>query len=79
MLIITIVKGVRLMIKAEGLTKRFDGFTALNGINCDIPKSCVYGIGAQMVRAGPLLRLISGIPADGGSITIDEAGRKSPN
>ncbi|MDD3693035.1 MAG: ABC transporter ATP-binding protein [Oscillospiraceae bacterium] len=61
------------MIKAESLTKRFDGFTALNGINCDIPKSCVYGmVGSNGAGKSTFLRLISGVyQPDGGSITID--------
>lgn len=61
------------MIKAEGLTKRFDSFTALNNINCNIPKGCVYGmVGSNGAGKSTFLRLISGVyQPDGGLVLID--------
>ena len=32
------------MIEAQNLTKRFDGYTALDAITCTIPDGCVYGM-----------------------------------
>ncbi|MBO4563345.1 MAG: ABC transporter ATP-binding protein [Clostridia bacterium] len=61
------------MITANGLTKKFDSFTALNELNCKIPEGCIYGmVGSNGAGKSTLLRLISGIyKADGGSIEID--------
>ena len=61
------------MIEAIGLTKTFDGFTALNALNCKIPEGCIYGlVGSNGAGKSTLLRLISGIYApDSGTIRID--------
>ena len=61
------------MITANQLTKKFDGFIALNALNCRIPEGCIYGmVGSTGAGKSTLLRLISGIyKADGGSIDID--------
>ena len=32
------------MIKATGVTKRFEDFTALYELSCTIPKGCIYGM-----------------------------------
>ena len=31
------------MIEVNGLVKRFDGFTALDGATLSVPAGCVYG------------------------------------
>ena len=61
------------MIKAVNLTKRFDGFTALNSIGCTIPGGCVYGmVGSNGAGKSTFLRLVAGVyKPDGGSLTID--------
>ena len=32
------------MISAKNITMKFDDFTALNHLNCEIPDSCIYGL-----------------------------------
>lgn len=61
------------MIKATNLTKKFDNFTALDGITCSIPQGCIYGmVGSNGAGKSTFLRLITGIyRADNGSISID--------
>lgn len=62
------------MISANGLTKKFDNFTALHGLNCTIPSSCIYGlVGSNGAGKSTLLRLMSGIyKPDGGNVTLDD-------
>ncbi len=61
------------MIKAENIVKKFDQFTALNGITCSIPSGCIYGmVGSNGAGKSTFLRLMSGVyRADEGQITID--------
>ncbi len=61
------------MIKAENIVKKFDQFTALNGISCSIPSGCIYGmVGSNGAGKSTFLRLMSGVyRADEGKITID--------
>lgn len=61
------------MISVNCLTKRFDSFTAIDGLNCSIPEGCIYGmVGSNGAGKSTLLRLISGIyKPDAGSVTID--------
>ncbi len=61
------------MITACDLTKRFSGFTALDGLNCHIPDGCIYGlVGANGAGKSTFLRLASGVyKPDGGSIRIN--------
>ncbi|MBQ8815406.1 MAG: ABC transporter ATP-binding protein [Lachnospiraceae bacterium] len=61
------------MIKAENVVKKFEDFTALNGISCSIPSGCIYGmVGSNGAGKSTFLRLVTGIyRADGGTITID--------
>lgn len=61
------------MIKAENVVKKFEDFTALNGISCNIPSGCIYGmVGSNGAGKSTFLRLVTGIyQADGGTITID--------
>lgn len=62
------------MIKTEGLTKKFDNYTALDNVSCTIPAGCICGIvGSNGAGKSTLLRLITGIyKQDTGSITIDD-------
>ena len=62
------------MIKAENVTKTFDGYEALKDLNCVIPKGCIYGlVGSNGAGKSTFLRLATGIyAADHGHISIDE-------
>lgn len=61
------------MIEVKNVTKRFESFTALDGLNCEIPSGCIYGlVGSNGAGKSTLLRLITGIyRADSGEIKID--------
>lgn len=61
------------MITIQNLTKKFDGFTALNGITCTIPEGSIYGmVGSNGAGKSTFLRLLCGIyKPDSGSIFID--------
>lgn len=61
------------MIKAEGITKKFGDFVALDNISCTIPEGCIYGlVGSNGAGKSTFLRIISGIyKADTGSLTLD--------
>lgn len=61
------------MIKAENLVKKFDDFVALDNVNCEIPRGCIYGmVGSNGAGKSTFLRVLAGIyRKDGGSITID--------
>ena len=61
------------MIEVKGVTKCFDGFTALDNLTCDIPSGCIYGlVGSNGAGKSTLLRLITGIyQADSGEVIID--------
>lgn len=61
------------MIKTQNLTKRFDGETALAGVDCLIPQGCIYGlVGSNGAGKSTFLRLLSGIyRPDEGTVTID--------
>ena len=60
------------MIAAKGLTKTFDGFTALDSFTAQIPTGSIYGlVGTNGSGKSTLLRLISGIyRPDGGEIEV---------
>ncbi len=61
------------MISAKNVTMKFDDFTALNGLTCEIPDSCIYGlVGSNGAGKSTFLRLISGVykPYEG-EITVD--------
>ncbi len=61
------------MISAKNITMKFDDFTALDKLNCEIPDSCIYGlVGSNGAGKSTFLRLISGVyrPYEG-SITVD--------
>ncbi|MBQ9413872.1 MAG: ABC transporter ATP-binding protein [Clostridia bacterium] len=61
------------MIEAQNLTKRFDGYTALDAITCTIPDGCVYGmVGSNGAGKSTFLRTVCGIyRPDGGRVTVD--------
>ncbi|MBQ2391234.1 MAG: ABC transporter ATP-binding protein [Clostridia bacterium] len=61
------------MIKAENLVKKFDDFVALDNVNCEIPRGCIYGmVGSNGAGKSTFLRVLAGIyRKDGGNITID--------
>ena len=61
------------MIQAENITMKFDGKIALNGLTCQIPDGCIYGlVGSNGAGKSTFLRLLSGIykPYEG-KITFD--------
>lgn len=62
------------MICAENVTKRFEDFTALDSVNCQIPNGCIYGmVGSNGAGKSTFLRLMAGVyRADGGAVLIDE-------
>lgn len=62
------------MIRADNVTKRFEDFTALDSVNCQIPNGCIYGmVGSNGAGKSTFLRLMAGVyRADGGTIFIDE-------
>ncbi|MEG0779769.1 MAG: ABC transporter ATP-binding protein [Oscillospiraceae bacterium] len=61
------------MIEVSNLTKRFDGFAALDGTSLTVPKGSVYGlVGPNGAGKSTLIRHLTGIyRQDGGSISID--------
>ena len=61
------------MICAKNLTMKFDDFTALKRMNCEIPEACIYGlVGSNGAGKSTFLRLISGIYCpNSGEVTID--------
>jgi len=62
------------MIKAENVTKKFNNFTALNNISCNIPKGSIYGmVGSNGAGKSTFLRIITGVyKPESGSILIDD-------
>lgn len=62
------------MIKIENITKKFDGFTALDNFSLEIRKGSAYGLlGTNGAGKSTLLRLLAGVyKADSGSITIED-------
>lgn len=63
------------MIRGNGLTKTFEGKTALDAVNFEIEDGSIYGlVGSNGSGKSTLLRLISGVyMPDGGEITVDGA------
>ena len=63
------------MIKAEGIHKTFEDFTALDNITCSISDGCIYGmIGSNGAGKSTFLRVLSGIyKPDKGCAYIDNA------
>ena len=63
------------MIGANNVTKKFDNFTALDGISCKIESGCIYGlVGSNGAGKSTFLRVLAGVyRADQGDVTIDGA------
>lgn len=61
------------MIQAKNLTKRFDSFTALENISCEINRGMIYGlVGSNGAGKSTLIRALTGVyRADGGKVTLD--------
>lgn len=61
------------MIKLENVTKKFDGFVALDNVSLEIPKGSAYGLlGSNGAGKSTMLRLLTGVyKADGGVVSID--------
>src|SRR3990167_2534216 len=54
--------GEELAIEARGLIKRFDGFTAVDGVDISVPKGAIYGIlGPNGAGKTTTLRMLLGI------------------
>ena len=71
------VEGPSLAIEARGLVKRFDGFTAVDGVDLSVPVGAVYGIlGPNGAGKTTSLRMLLGIiDPDAGSRRILGAER----
>ena len=61
------------MIEVNSLTKRFDGFAALNGASLTVPTGSVYGlVGPNGAGKSTLIRHLTGIyRQDGGTVRMD--------
>lgn len=61
------------MIKVENVSKSFEGFKALDGINISVPKGAIYGlVGPNGSGKSTLIRNIMGIyKPDSGNILVD--------
>jgi ABC-2 type transport system ATP-binding protein len=58
----TDVTGTALAIEARGLVKRFDGFTAVDGVDIAVPEGAIYGIlGPNGAGKTTTLRMLLGI------------------
>ncbi|MBQ8800320.1 MAG: ABC transporter ATP-binding protein [Lachnospiraceae bacterium] len=62
------------MIKAENVTKRFDGMLAVDRVSVEIKEGIVFGmVGTNGAGKSTLLRMMAGVlKADEGLITVDE-------
>jgi len=62
------------MIKAENITKRFDGVLAADRISVEIKEGLVFGmVGTNGAGKSTLLRMMAGVlKADDGTITVDD-------
>jgi len=66
-------EGLKLMISANNLTKKFEKIKAVDNVTCDIKSGCVYGlVGTNGSGKSTFLRLLAGVYyPDKGSIKID--------
>lgn len=62
------------MIKAENVTKRFDGLMAVDKVSVEIKEGIVFGmVGTNGAGKSTLLRMIAGVlKADEGVVTVDD-------
>lgn len=62
------------MIRAENVTMRFQQFTALDGLNCSIPRGCVYGlVGSNGAGKSTFMRLAAGVYRPiSGRVTVED-------
>ncbi len=62
------------MIELKNVTKQFDDFKVLDGINLQIPKGTAFGLlGSNGAGKSTILRLISGIySAENGDVLVDD-------
>lgn len=62
-------------ICADNVIKKFDGFTALNGLSLNVPKGSVYGlVGPNGAGKTTFIKALAGIiKPDSGKITVDGA------
>lgn len=70
------------MIRAELLTKEFDGYKALDNVSCEIPEGCIYGmVGSNEAGKSTFLRLVSGVyrPEQGTVMIDDEPVYENPH
>lgn len=70
------------MIRAELLTKEFDGYKALDNVSCEIPEGCIYGmVGSNGAGKSTFLRLVSGVyrPEQGTVMIDDEPVYENPH
>ena len=63
------------MLEIQNLTKSFDGFKALDGLNMSVPKGAVYGlVGPNGAGKSTVIRHITGIyRPDCGTVTVNGA------
>ncbi len=61
------------MIKVSGVTKKFDDFTALDGLSLHVEPGSVYGlVGPNGAGKTTIMKILAGVyRADGGTVTID--------
>ena len=61
------------MIEVTGLVKTFDGFTALDGLNLQVPDGAIYGLlGPNGSGKTTLIRHLSGVyRQDAGQVLVD--------
>ncbi len=61
------------MIKLENVTKKFDGFVALDNVSFEIQKGSAYGLlGSNGAGKSTMLRILTGVyKTDGGTVSIE--------
>jgi len=64
---------VKMMIEVKNVVKRFDGFTALDGLNINVPKGAIYGlVGPNGAGKTTIIRHIAGIyRQDAGEVLVE--------
>ncbi len=70
------------MIEIKNVTKSFDGFKALNGVNINVKKGSVYGlVGPNGAGKTTIIKILTGIyrPNDGSVVIDGEAVYENPD